>query len=94
MKTRSDESFVAAYKEIYKYLGDRGCKPTLNVADNEYSKAVKNTLTPKELLGNSSKLTTTVSMQLNAPSKRLKITSSLAYALLTKSSHSNCGAIY
>ena len=42
MKNRSDESFVAAYKEIYKYLGDRGCKPTLNVTDNEYSKAVQN----------------------------------------------------
>ena len=42
MKNRSDESFVVAYKEIYKYLGDRGCKPTLNVTDNECSKAVQN----------------------------------------------------
>ena len=40
MKNRSDECFVAAYKEIYKYLGDRGCKTTLNVTYNECSKAV------------------------------------------------------
>ena len=32
---------MASYKEIYEYLGDRGCKPTLNVTDNEYSKAVQ-----------------------------------------------------
>ena len=42
MKNRSDESFVAAYKEIYKYVGDRGCKPTLNVTHNECSKVVQN----------------------------------------------------
>ena len=42
MKNRSDESFVTAYKEIYKYLGDRGRKPTINVTDNKCSKAVQN----------------------------------------------------
>ena len=42
MKNRSDESFVAAYKEIYKYLGDRGSKHTLNVTDNECSKEEQN----------------------------------------------------
>ena len=42
MKNRSDESFSATYKEIYEYLGDRGCKPTLNVTDNECSKEVQN----------------------------------------------------
>ena len=39
-KNRSDDSFVAAYKEIYEDLEARGFKPTLNVTDNEYSKAV------------------------------------------------------
>ena len=41
MKNRSDESFVAAYKDIYEYLESKGFKPTLNVTDNECSKAVQ-----------------------------------------------------
>ena len=39
-KSRSDDSFVAAYKEMYEDLEARGFKPTLNVTDNECSKAV------------------------------------------------------
>ena len=42
MKIRSDESFVAAYKEMYKELEAKGFKPTLNVTDNKCSKVVKN----------------------------------------------------
>ena len=49
IKHRSNESFVAAYKEIYKYLGDRGCKPTLNVTDNECSKAVQNYINSQKM---------------------------------------------
>ena len=41
MKSRSDECFVAAYKEMYEYLESRGFKPKLNVTDNECSKAVQ-----------------------------------------------------
>ena len=41
MKSRSDECFVAAYKDMYEYLESRGFKPKLNVMDNECSKAVQ-----------------------------------------------------
>ena len=41
MKSRSDESFVETYKEMYEDLEARGFKPTLNVTDNECSKAVQ-----------------------------------------------------
>ena len=42
MKSRTDVYMAAAYKEIYKYLNEKGFKPTLNVTDNECSKAVQN----------------------------------------------------
>ena len=35
MKSRNDESFVVAYREIYKELKAKGFKPTLNITDNE-----------------------------------------------------------
>ena len=41
-KSWSDESFVAAHKEMYEELEAKGFNPTLNVTDNEYSKAVQN----------------------------------------------------
>ena len=41
-KSRSDESFVEAYKDMYDKLEPKGCKPMLNVTDNECSKAVRN----------------------------------------------------
>ena len=47
MRSRGDESFVAAYKEMYEELEPKGFKPTLNVTDNEYSKAVQITLLHK-----------------------------------------------
>ena len=42
MKSRSDEYFVAAYKEMYKEFEVKEFKPTLNVTGNECSKAVQN----------------------------------------------------
>ena len=45
MKSRSDESIVGAYKEMYEDLEARGFKPTLNVTDNECSKAVQKYIT-------------------------------------------------
>ena len=42
MKSRSDEYFVVAYKEMYEEIEAKGFKPTLNVTDNERSKAVQN----------------------------------------------------
>ena len=41
MMSRNNKSMVATYSEIYKYLEARGYKPTLNVTDNEASKAVQ-----------------------------------------------------
>ena len=41
MKSRSDECMVAAYQDVYEYLEATGFKPTLNVTDNECSKAVQ-----------------------------------------------------
>ena len=41
MKSRSDACMVAAYKDIYEYLELVNQKPTLNVTDNEASKAVQ-----------------------------------------------------
>ena len=40
MKTRSDACMVAAYRDIYEYLTAANQKPSLNVIDNEASKAV------------------------------------------------------
>ena len=42
MKSRSDEFFVAAYKEMYKELEVKGFKPTLNVTDNKCYKGSQN----------------------------------------------------
>ena len=42
MKSRTDECMVAAYKEIYEYLEEKGFKPTLNITDNECSRSVQN----------------------------------------------------
>ena len=42
MKSRNDQCMVAAYKNIYNHLTAAGHKPTLNVTDNECSKAVQN----------------------------------------------------
>ena len=41
IRSNSDESLVAAFKEIYEYLSDKGFKPKLNVMDNQCSKAVQ-----------------------------------------------------
>ena len=49
MKNRSDESFVEAYKEMYEDLKARGFKPTLNVTDNECSKAVQKYITSQNV---------------------------------------------
>ena len=49
MKSRSDESFVGAHKKIYDELKARGCKPTLNVTDNECSKAVQKYITSQNV---------------------------------------------
>ena len=45
MKSRSDESFVEAYREMYEELKAKGFKPTLNVTDNECSKEVQEYIT-------------------------------------------------
>ena len=49
MKSRSDACMVAAYKDIYEYLESVKQKPTLNVTDNEASKAVKNYIQSKNV---------------------------------------------
>ena len=49
MKSRSDESFVEAHREMYEELEAKGFKPTLNVTDNECSKAVQNYITSKNV---------------------------------------------
>ena len=49
MKTRSDACMVGAYQEIYEYLESVGHKPSLNVTDNEASKAVQNYIKSKDV---------------------------------------------
>ena len=49
MKTRSDACMVGAYQEIYEYLEAVDQKPTLNVTDNEASKAVQNYIRSKDV---------------------------------------------
>ena len=49
MKERGDDIFVAAYKDVYKYLESQVYKPTLNVTDNEFSKEVKNYVSSKDV---------------------------------------------
>ena len=49
MKSRSDGFFVAAYKEIYEELEAKRFKPTLNVTDEKYSKAVQNYITSQNV---------------------------------------------
>ena len=49
MKSRSDACMVAAYKDIYEYLESVDQKPTLNVTDNEASKAVKKYIQSKNV---------------------------------------------
>ena len=40
---------VGAYQEVYEYLESVGQKPTLNVTDNEASKAVQNYIRSKDV---------------------------------------------
>ena len=49
MKTRSDACMVGAHQEIYEYLEAVDQKPTLNVTDNEASKAVQNYIKSKDV---------------------------------------------
>ena len=50
MKSRSgDACMVAAYQDIYEYLESTNQKPTLNVADNEASKAVQTYIKSKNV---------------------------------------------
>ena len=49
MKSRSNESFVEAYREMYEELKSKGFKPTLNVTDNECSKVVRNYITSQNV---------------------------------------------
>ena len=49
MKSRTDESYVEAYKEMYEELESRGFKHTLDVTDNECSKAVQNYITSQNV---------------------------------------------
>ena len=49
MKSRTDESYVEAYKKMYEELEANGFKPTLNVTDNECSKAVQNYITSQNV---------------------------------------------
>ena len=41
MKTRDTECMVQAYSDIYEELAKKGCKPKLNITDNECSRAVQ-----------------------------------------------------
>jgi hypothetical protein len=41
LKDQSDKSLIAAPRDIYEYLTDRGFQPKLNAMDNQCSKAIK-----------------------------------------------------
>ena len=45
MKARSDDEALRAYEALYNTLTTRGCKPSLNILDNEASRAIKRAIT-------------------------------------------------
>jgi hypothetical protein len=45
MKARSDDEALRAYEALYRTLTNRGCKPNLNIMDNEASRAIKRAIT-------------------------------------------------
>jgi hypothetical protein len=45
MKARSNDEALQAYKALYDTLTTRGCKPSLNILDNEASRAIKRAIT-------------------------------------------------
>ena len=45
MKSRTDESYVEAYKEMYEEVEANGFRPTLNMTNNDCSKAVQKYIT-------------------------------------------------
>ena len=45
MKARSDDEALRAYTTLYNTLTTRGCKPILNILDNEASRAIKRAIT-------------------------------------------------
>ena len=49
LKIRSDACVVGAYQDVYEYLESVGQKPTLNVTDNEASKAVQKYIKSKNI---------------------------------------------
>ena len=69
MKDRSNKSFLASYKDVYEYLEGRGYKPTLNVTDNEFSKAVQNYVSSQDV---NWKLVETDNHQVNAAERAIQ----------------------
>ena len=48
MKSREDESMIAAYEEVYSKFEGLGHKPQLHILDNECSKCIQNFLEKKD----------------------------------------------
>ncbi len=49
MQNRSADSMKKVFEDIITYLDARGCKPTLNVMDNECSKTVESYITSQNI---------------------------------------------
>jgi hypothetical protein len=45
MKARSDNEALRAYEALYNTITARGCKPSLNILDNEASRTIKRAIT-------------------------------------------------
>ena len=69
MKDRGNESFVSSYKDVYKCLESWGSKPTLNVMDNEISKALQNYVSSQDV---NWKLVETDNHQVNAAERAIQ----------------------
>ena len=94
MKTRSDACMVGAYQEIYEYLEAVDQKPTLNVTDNEASKAVQNYIRSKDV---DWQLVEPDNHRVNAAERAIQTFKNIFWQdlqRLIKHFHYNCGATY
>ena len=82
---------IAAFTDIFATLAAQGYAPTLNIMDKSAPRWLKYTSRPTKLASSWYHLITIMQMQPNGQSSRLKITSSWALPLLTRTAPCNFG---
>ena len=71
MKSREDDSMIAAFEEVYTKLEGLGHKPQLHILDNECSKCIQNSWRKRAPSATTLHLTIIASTQQNQQSKQL-----------------------